>query len=100
MFHHKAYKFRLYPSQQQIQPLNQTFGCARYVYNHFLAEKKWAYDETRVTLSNKGISRQLTLLKKSIDWLNKVDSIALQVSIQALDTTYYKWIRSNNERAL
>ena len=32
----KAYKFRFYPTKTQITILNCTFGCVRYVYNHFL----------------------------------------------------------------
>ena len=29
----KAYKFRIYPKPEQVQKLNQTFGCARVVWN-------------------------------------------------------------------
>ena len=36
----KAYKFRFYPTKTQIKILNSTFGCVRYVYNHFLAFPK------------------------------------------------------------
>ena len=32
----KAYKFRFYPTKTQIKILSSTFGCVRYVYNHFL----------------------------------------------------------------
>ena len=31
---YKAYKFRLYPNNQQKQKLNKTFGCNRFVYNY------------------------------------------------------------------
>ena len=33
---YKAYKFRLYPNNQQKQKLNKTFGCNRFVYNYYL----------------------------------------------------------------
>ncbi len=36
----KAYKFRLEPTEQQAQRLRQLGGCARYVWNHGLAETK------------------------------------------------------------
>ena len=36
----KAYKFRFYPTKTQIKILNSTFGCVRYVYNHFLDLKQ------------------------------------------------------------
>ena len=33
---YKAYKFRLYPNDQQKEKLNKTFGCNRFVYNYYL----------------------------------------------------------------
>ena len=33
---YKAYKFRLYPNSYQKQFLSKTFGCVRFIYNHFL----------------------------------------------------------------
>jgi putative transposase len=29
----RAFKYRFYPSDQQAQELNRTFGCVRKVYN-------------------------------------------------------------------
>ncbi|QQA60951.1 helix-turn-helix domain-containing protein [Aeromonas caviae] len=40
----KAYKFRLEPTEQQAQRLRQLGGCARYVWNHGLAETKRILD--------------------------------------------------------
>ena len=34
MLKHKAYKFRLYPTQTQKVLLNKTFGCVRFVWNY------------------------------------------------------------------
>ncbi len=35
----KAYKFRLYPNQDQQVLIAKTIGCSRFVFNHFL--DKW-----------------------------------------------------------
>ncbi|OLO25336.1 cytosine methyltransferase, partial [Alkalihalophilus pseudofirmus] len=35
----KAYKFRLYPTDQQTLLIRKTFGCVRFVYNKMLAER-------------------------------------------------------------
>ncbi|GGK37020.1 hypothetical protein GCM10010965_32390 [Caldalkalibacillus thermarum] len=40
----KAYKFRLYPTQEQEQLLAKTFGCVRFVYNKMLEERQHIYD--------------------------------------------------------
>ena len=31
-----SYKFRIYPNDEQMIQLAKTFGCCRFVYNHFL----------------------------------------------------------------
>lgn len=35
----KAYKYRLYPDEEQKIQLSKTFGCVRFVYNHYLNKK-------------------------------------------------------------
>ena len=39
----KAFKFRIYPNQKQLELINQTFGCVRFVYNHFLNQRNELY---------------------------------------------------------
>jgi putative transposase len=36
----KAYKFRIYPNKKQIELINKTIGCSRFVFNFFLAKQK------------------------------------------------------------
>ena len=36
----KTYKYRLLPNKKQEEILARYFGAVRFVYNHFLAEKK------------------------------------------------------------
>ena len=33
---YKAYKFRLYPTDDQKVLINKTLGCKRFVYNYYL----------------------------------------------------------------
>ena len=35
----KAYKFRAYPNAQQRELMAKTFGCSRFIYNHYLSKK-------------------------------------------------------------
>ena len=32
---YKAYKFRLYPNNNQLELINKFFGCNRFVYNYY-----------------------------------------------------------------
>lgn len=35
MLIHKAYKYRIFPTNEQQQLIHQMFGCCRFVFNHF-----------------------------------------------------------------
>ena len=41
-----TYKFRIYPNAAQQNLIQRTFGCCRYVDNHYLARRKEAYEKT------------------------------------------------------
>ena len=36
----KAYKYRIYPNNEQKVQIEKTFGCCRFVYNQTLAYRK------------------------------------------------------------
>jgi putative transposase len=78
MIIHKAYKFRLYPTNEQQVLIGKTIGCSRFVFNHFLSEWNQTYEDTGTGLSYATCSANLTALKKEADtlWLQEVDSIA------------------------
>ena len=61
----KAYKFRFYPTKTQITMLNCTFGCVRYVYNHFLDLKQKLYNKEK-----KSMSYRTFLVERVIQGLN------------------------------
>ena len=69
----KAYKFRFYPTKTQIKILNSTFGCVRYVYNHFLDLKQKLYKAEKKSMSYSECSKELTVLKKDKEWLKDLD---------------------------
>lgn len=68
----KAYKFRLYPNEEQKQLFAKTFGCSRAIWNMMLADKIKHYEDTKETLHNTPAQ-----YKKEFPWLKEVDSLAL-----------------------
>jgi putative transposase len=84
----KAFKVRLEPNLAQQIQIKKTIGCARFVYNHFLALRNLLYQTEKKSLNYNSCSQQLTLLKKEIEWLKEVDKFALQNSLKNLDTAY------------
>lgn len=88
MLVNKAYKFRIYPNQTQQTLINKTFGCSRFVFNHFLEKWNDTYKETGKGLTYNLCSKQLPALKQEYDWLKEVDSIAVQSSVKNLSDAF------------
>ncbi|WP_277631394.1 RNA-guided endonuclease TnpB family protein, partial [Atopococcus tabaci] len=98
MIVNKAYKFRLYPNKEQQILINKTFGCSRFVFNHFLAKWDNTYKETGKGLTYNSCSAQLTQLKKELTWLKEVDSIAIQSSLKNLADAYSRFFKKQNDK--
>ena len=48
-----SYKYRLYPTDEQIHFFNINFGCSRFVYNYFLRQREKAYNRTKKTIRSR-----------------------------------------------
>lgn len=85
-----GYKFRIYPNKTQARLINRTLGCARFVFNHFLAVRRDEWKANHHSLTYVKTSQLLTNLKKREDtsWLSEADSMALQESLRNLDRAY------------
>jgi putative transposase len=89
----KGYKYRIYPNEEQIIQINKTFGCCRFIYNHFLAMKIETYKIEQKSLSYNKCSSLLTQLKKDREWLKEPDKFSLQNSLKDLDVAYQNFFR-------
>ena len=88
-----SYKFRIYPTAEQMKQMQRTFGCCRFIYNYYLAKRIAAYKTDKTTLGYKACSADMTALKKQLPWLGEVDSTALQSSLRDLDNAYKNFFR-------
>ena len=70
----KAFKYRIYPTKQQIVRLNKTFGCVRSVWNHNV-EMFNKYDKNKVIQE---APLTTTQLRKQFTWMSEVSAAALQ----------------------
>jgi putative transposase len=89
----KCYKFRIYPNAEQKEIIAKIFGCCRFVFNQFLAERIEAYKTENKTISRFEQDKNLTELKKDLVWLKEADSTALQTVVQNLDQAYQNFFR-------
>ena len=93
----KSYRFRIYPNAEQENLIQRTFGCCRFVYNHFLCESIRNYSDGNNYKSRFSNGVALTQLKYEYPWLRDVDSTALESSILALDNAYRRfWNRASS----
>src|SRR3990172_13401860 len=83
-FVNRAYKYRFYPTKEQIHQLAPSFGCSRFVYNRFLKLRTDAYYEKKEKINYHKTSELLTNLKKEKDfaWLNEISSVVLQQTLR------------------
>lgn len=87
----KAYKYRIYPSEEQKIYLRKTFGCVRFIYNKMLADRIEYYKLTEKSLKNTPAQ-----YKKEIPWLKDVDSLALANAQMNLDKAYKNFFRDKS----
>ena len=92
---YKAYKLRIYPTDSQRELIEKTFGCTRYIYNNFLAERKNKYEESKIKVNVYEQLKELTDLKREKEWLREIDSCALQACVYNLDDAFQKFFRGN-----
>ena len=89
-----AYKYRIYPTEDQQVLLGKTFGCKRAIFNHYLNEQQERYKNKEKHLSNYDINKDITKLKETKEWLREVDSIALQMAAEDLSVAYENFFKS------
>ena len=92
----KTYKFRLLPNKTQEHLLNKTFGCARFIFNQMLAERKEVYEQFKNDKEALYKYKYKTekQYKEDYEWLKEVDSVAVQQSRVDLDEAYKNFFKS------
>lgn len=92
---YRAYKYRLYPTPEQEELIQKTFGCCRFVYNNVLAWRKelWEKDKTKVSCFDCG-KYVNQVLKNEYPWLREPDKWALSYAVINLDSAYKNFFRS------
>ena len=92
----KAYKFRLYPTEEQELFFAQSFGCVRKVYNLMLNDRKKAYEEVKNDSSKKMVFPTPAKYKEEFPFLKEVDSLALANAQLNLDKAYKNFFRDKS----
>lgn len=92
---HKSYRFRIYPTLEQIIFFSKTFGCVRKVYNLMLEDRIRNYEKYKAT----GIKTKdptYAKYKAEYPYLKEVDSLALAYSKLNLDKAFKNFLRNKD----
>ena len=93
----RAYKYIIYPTDEQKLLLAKTFGCCRFVYNWALNLKIEAYKQEKKSIGNVELTNRMkSELKAAHEWLSEVNSQSLQSALRNLDTAYKNFFRDTH----
>ena len=93
----KAYKYRIYPTENQKQQLAVFFGSCRFVYNLGLETKIQAWVSAKKNYTCIDLANQMKVLKDTeAPWLSDCPSQTLQMSLRNLDNAYTKFFKGGD----
>jgi len=97
----KTFRYRLYPTAEQIRKIDQTIETCRRLYNYFLEDRIYTYQEIKCGVSKVEQINQIPGLKKNNPYLQTVHSQVLQKVAVRLDKTYdnfFRRVKSGKEK--
>jgi putative transposase len=83
----RSFRYRLYPTKEQAETLAQFAGVTRYVYNLAL-EQRHAFGRRNRPLNYSTQGREVTELRRTVDWIGAVPSSALTQALRDLDKAF------------
>ena len=104
---HKSLKLRIYPTEEQFQLINQTFGCCRKLYNEHLQERNEFYIENILPIPKEEREIKSKEIYKTFkpktekEWkviypfLSEVSSTSLQQARMDCDQAFVNFFKSN-----
>ena len=103
---HRAYKYRLYPTEEQAAQLNQSFAAVRWVYNAALeqrnlcnhSQEKRLFFAKSIYINSVSQSKQLNYLPKNgqpgladdeeLKWITLTPKTCLEAALRDLDQAF------------
>lgn len=85
----KAFKYRLYPNNEQEILIQKTFGCCRFIYNKMLEDKISAYETDKINLKTNP-----SQYKSEFAFLKEVDALALSSEWKNLNSAYNNFFKN------
>lgn len=98
--HKTTYQYRIYPTKKQVKLFEKTLEDCRWLYNHFLEERKYLWEEYSTSLGLYDQIKALPELKVSRPSLKNVHSQVLQnvaVRVDLAFKAFYQRVKRGEE---
>jgi len=89
----KVFRYRIFPSKSQITKLQQSLTACRWLYNHFLEQRKNAWESEKKSLSRYDQSNTIKDLKQEYPFLADAFSQSLQDVSTRVDLAFRAFFR-------
>ena len=93
---YKAYKFRMYPNEEEKNKINSYLGSSRFIYNYYLSKKDKLYKENNITYELSDMKKDLVSLKREYKWLSEIDSCILRTTLDDLDKSFINFYQKRS----
>ena len=97
MIIHKAFKFRLYPTEEQASALRQQGGNARFLYNLLLERRERQYREEQTSYKRNDMMAHLPIIKEEFPFLKESFSQSLQQVVHQLHHAYVRFFEKKGK---
>lgn len=98
--HRKTFKYRIYPTSNQITLIKSTLEECRWLYNHLLGERKNSWENEKKSLGLYTQEATFPILKKGRSSLSNVHSQILQnvaVRVDLAFQAYFRRVKAKEE---
>lgn len=92
----KSFKFRIYPSESQIQMFNKTFGCTRFVWNKLVEN----FNLRTPSFKPPKVSEKTLKSTEEFDFLNEVSAASLQQVRRDFDSAKSQYFNKDRKKKL
>ena len=83
-----SYQFRLYPTTEHIEALNQQLDTHRWLYNQALEQRKTAWEEKKESIGYNQQAGWLTKERETNEYLTQVNVSSCQRTLKRLDRAF------------
>lgn len=87
----RAYKTEIDPTPSQIELIHKTFGCTRYIYNHFVSENLENLASDKDFISAFEYSKRVNNDPNTPTWMKEVPSKAVKQALMYADRAFKEY---------